>query len=317
VDVFAGGRCFSPAARSYAGSFSVRVGADGTGAFSELVPSVGNAAFAVTATATTEAGNTSALACLDLPRLAERFNLSSAFSPMPREDNGAATVSVFRNKPLSTAPGPGLASVAYSVVPGTATVDDLQPMSGRVEFAVGETVKLISIPLVDDRRREQAEQFSVQLSEPRGSAVLQTAGPLVVTIPANDLPPAAKIGSPKSGARSAPLRVIRGTVSDIDGDTTQVRVALVRLRGGARAAAARCERLARSGRLVESPARRGRCRPGRFLRATLSADRWRLRLRRPLPPGRYVAYARGVDAEGHRTSAFNSRARNRVAFRLR
>ena len=46
-------------------------------------------------------------------------------------------------------------------------------------------------------------------------------------------------------------------------------------------------------------------------------DRWLLRLRRALPPGRYAVLSRATDGAGRRERAFSSARGNRVAFRIR
>ena len=57
-----------------------------------------------------------------------------------------------------------------------------------------------------------------------------------------------------------------------------------------------------------------RCAP-RWLSATGTA-KWRFRLRAELPTGRYVVYARAVDAGGVAESSFSRRDGNRYQFRV-
>jgi DNA-binding beta-propeller fold protein YncE len=115
--------------------------------------------------------------------------------------------------------------------------------------------------------------------------------------------------------RSRRLRGFRGTASD-DAGVRSVAVALVQLRGGARAAKRSCRVLGRGGTLRRRPANpRGRCTRRTFLPARGTA-RWRFRLRRPLPPGRYALYSRATDTAGKREHSFSGRDRNRVLFRV-
>lgn len=45
--------------------------------------------------------------------------------------------------------------------------------------------------------------------------------------------------------------------------------------------------------------------------------RWRFKLRRKLPMGRYVIYSRAVDVQGLAESRFSRKLQNRRDFRLR
>jgi len=95
------------------------------------------------------------------------------------EDSGQLPVTVRRVGDLSQA-----ASVGYSVAPGlsvgnnysatpAAAGEDFQAISGRLDFAPGETEKIISIPIIDDPLGEPAESLRVTLSS-------ATAGTVVV-----------------------------------------------------------------------------------------------------------------------------------------
>ena len=113
-----------------------------------------------------------------------------------------------------------------------------------------------------------------------------------------------------------------GTASDPDGDgLRKVQIALIRLlRGGAsasRRAAPSCFVLKnRSARFKPVRLKKGRRCPQRWLTVKGKA-KWGFRLKRRLPPGRYVVYARAVDAEGLAEAVFSRRAGNRFAFRVR
>jgi uncharacterized delta-60 repeat protein len=122
---------------------------------------------------------------------------------------------------------------------------------------------------------------------------------------------------------AARLKGFSGTASDPDGDLLQkVQIALVKLvPGGAKAsrrAAARCFTL-KNRRARFKPVRlkrKGKRCPQRWL-AVKGKAKWRFRLKRSLPTGRYVVYARAVDAEGLAEAVFSRRAGNRYAFRVR
>ncbi len=111
-----------------------------------------------------------------------------------------------------------------------------------------------------------------------------------------------------------------GTASDPDGDAIgSVQVALVRLLPhGARAsrrAAPACLVLKNArGRFKRARPKRGKRCPQRWLTARGTA-KWSFRLKRRLPPGRYVVYARAVDSAGLAESSFTRNAGNRFAFR--
>ncbi|BDA70913.1 PA14 domain-containing protein [Calothrix sp. PCC 7716] len=82
-------------------------------------------------------------------------------SPIVNEGDGIATVIIKRG--LVT----GAASVDYITVPGTAQVDsDYQPVTGTLNFAVGERTKTISIPIINDTLGEANETFSLQFGNP-------------------------------------------------------------------------------------------------------------------------------------------------------
>jgi uncharacterized delta-60 repeat protein len=116
------------------------------------------------------------------------------------------------------------------------------------------------------------------------------------------------------------LKGFSGSAADPDGDALRVQVALVRLvRGGARAArrtAPVCFQLkdAKAHFRRVRVRKGGRC-PQRWL-AAAGTTKWSFRLKRRLPPGRYVVYARAVDARGLAEAEFSRGAGNRYAFRV-
>lgn len=76
----------------------------------------------------------------------------------------------------------GAVSVSYAAVAGSAEAGaDFNFAAGTLEFADGETVKTLSVPIVNDQDIESDEQFSVVLSNPTGGASLD-AGNSTATI---------------------------------------------------------------------------------------------------------------------------------------
>jgi uncharacterized delta-60 repeat protein len=151
--------------------------------------------------------------------------------------------------------------------------------------------------------------------------------PLATSAPANQ-PPHARMKKLPKNLRAAKLKRFAGTARDGDGDgLRKVQVALVRLvRGGARAArvAARPQRRGAKTCLVLKNARarfkrvrvkKGKRCPQRWLTAKGKA-KWSFELRRPLPPGRYVVYARAIDGQGLAETRFTRKLGNRYAFRV-
>jgi hypothetical protein len=61
--------------------------------------------------------------------------------------------------------------------------------------------------------------------------------------------------------------------------------------------------------------RHGKCSKPTFLKAK-GTKSWSFKLRRRLPPGRYILYARAVDASGNKETAFSAKRHNRQAFRV-
>jgi hypothetical protein len=60
----------------------------------------------------------------------------------------------------------------------------------------------------------------------------------------------------------------------------------------------------------------GKCATPRFLRAQGTSS-WVFRLRKGLPPGKYVLYARATDSSGNAETGFSAKQGNRIAFRVR
>lgn len=89
-------------------------------------------------------------------------------------------------------------------------------------------------------------------------------------------------------AKTATIRGIAGTAGD-DRRVEKVQVAVLRRRGDA------CSAMRARGTFSR---RRESCRAPRAYLAASGTRSWVLRLRRPLPPGRYVVFARAIDDAG-------------------
>jgi len=99
------------------------------------------------------------------------------------EDAGPAVVSVLRTGDTNLA-----ASVDYQFSNGTANNQlDFTGANGTVNFAPGETVKDILIPLVNDLLVEPAETFTVLLSNPSGGVPLGGQNTATVVIENDDI----------------------------------------------------------------------------------------------------------------------------------
>ena len=74
-----------------------------------------------------------------------------------------------------------------------------------MEFAAGEASKVISVIIVDDDVEEPDEQFTVELSNPRGGGTLlsHTAAKTTITIINDDFP----------GTFQVPSRYLPGTLT--------------------------------------------------------------------------------------------------------
>ena len=125
--------------------------------------------------------------------------------------------------------------------------------------------------------------------------------------------------------KASRLRGFLGTASDPDGDAlSSVQVALLKIvPGGAKASAKKagpkCLAL-KNAKAKFKPAKpkgakgKKRCQP-RWLNVKGKA-KWSFKLKKNLAPGRYVVYARAVDAEGLAEATFSRKTGNRFSFRV-
>ena len=86
-------------------------------------------------------------------------NISIADATTPNEEPVSQTVVVFMSSAQSFD-----VEIDYETADGTATKnEDYLPSSGRLTFRPGETVKAISIPILDDKTAEEKETIIIRL----------------------------------------------------------------------------------------------------------------------------------------------------------
>ena len=93
------------------------------------------------------------------------------------EKAAAATITVLRNG------GGGAFTVQYSTSNGTASAGtDYQTTAGTLSFAIGDTSKSFSIPILNDHAADGAETVNIALSTPTNGATIGATGTAVLTI---------------------------------------------------------------------------------------------------------------------------------------
>ncbi|MCC3635911.1 MAG: tandem-95 repeat protein, partial [Microcoleus sp. PH2017_37_MFU_D_B] len=104
------------------------------------------------------------------------FNFSTA-NYTARENGTAATITVIRTNTDVAA------DVSYSTSNGTANAgNDYTAASGRLNFAIGETQKTFTVPIIDDSLIEGDETVNLSLSLPSNGAILGTNSTAILTI---------------------------------------------------------------------------------------------------------------------------------------
>ena len=105
------------------------------------------------------------------------FNFSTA-NYSAKENGTAATITVIRTNGTDVA-----ADVSYSTSNGTANAGgDYTAASGRLNFAIGETQKTFTVPIIDDSLVEGDETVNLSLSLPSNGASLGTTSAAILTI---------------------------------------------------------------------------------------------------------------------------------------
>jgi len=99
------------------------------------------------------------------------------------EGDGTASLTVVRTNGFS-----GTVTVGYNTVPGTAQPGvNYTAVSGTLTFNNGDSTKTITVPLVDNNLVQGTVNFSVQLSNPGGGAILVSPTSANVAILDNDV----------------------------------------------------------------------------------------------------------------------------------
>ncbi len=113
------------------------------------------------------------------------------------EDAGTATFTVTRSGGSD-----GAVSVDYATSDGPALAGpDYAAISGTLNFADGETSKIVAVNITDDTANEANETFTVTLSNPSGGGSLADSS-ATGTITANDLPAAIALNGIDAGDQS-------------------------------------------------------------------------------------------------------------------
>jgi hypothetical protein len=133
-------------------------------------------------------------------------------------------------------------------------------------------------------------------------------------------PPHSRIVRLGGSITAAKLKLFQGTSVGASSPVASVAIALERIAGGAVVSKAKakpqCWALAASGKIVSVKPTGRKCPALRFLKAT-GTTKWTFRLKRQLPPGKYVLTSRATDTAGRAESAFSADAGNRVTFTVR
>jgi len=214
---------------SLIGSSIVTTDASGNSSFNVQLPVSVSAGSIVTATATDPDGNTSEFSLchfVNAPGSVQFVSgVQSAF-----EQDGVATITVSR-----TFGSVDSGSVNFTATGGTATAgSDFTATSGTLTFGPGETVKMFTVPILDDDLDENAESLTLTLSNPTGFT-LGTRNSTVLTINDNDPAPAmlfsdVTVAEGDSGFTDAQFRL---SLNRPSGRTLSVRFSAVGGGGGA------------------------------------------------------------------------------------
>lgn len=142
------------------------------------------------------------------------------------ENGGSVQIAVARSGGSS-----GVISVDYATADGSALAgSDYLTASGVLQFADGETVRTIAVPVVDDLLSESSESFSLTLTNPGGGAVLGWPASATVSITDNDLANSAPVALDDyyETTVDTPLSVPEPGVlaNDYDAESTELLVRL-------------------------------------------------------------------------------------------
>jgi parallel beta-helix repeat protein len=177
IELFVNPNCSSgdyAQAETYLTTLNVTTDAGGNATFSYSAHDILNGN-GIAATATDAQNNTSELSNCALVRTHGRFLLQLNPPPSAFETAGNIAVTVTR-----TDGSAGTATVDYATSPAPSQANansataglDYIPVSGTLTFADGETLKTITIPVLDDKLYELSEIFTLTLSNPTGGSQL-------------------------------------------------------------------------------------------------------------------------------------------------
>lgn len=262
------------------------------------------------------------------PNLVDSANSSGDFrldGPTPRTlsgDSGSVAGSIFSMTPQTLQLTEGdeeqitvsregdtgeTGQVTVGARPNSARPNDFALNGGVLQFAVDDTLELVSLEIFDDNRFEPKEHFWVFLTSPmdagQSGSVLDTFVEIKVVVTddeIDDSPPASAIYRPKDGRSYRPgrLTTFKGTVIDGENESgpREVGIALrKKLTNG------RCKWLKSNGGFA-----RGGCSSRRYVDAALKGPtEWRYHLERPLGPSvgtrvkDYKLFSRARDKAGN------------------
>lgn len=99
--------------------------------------------------------------------------------------------------------GNGTASVKYQTSDvSTKEGDDYSPNGGTLSFADGETSKIVTVSLIDDKVGEGSEQFKITLSDATAQMGIGTPGTVLITLLDDEAPGSTSSGTASSAATS-------------------------------------------------------------------------------------------------------------------
>ncbi len=128
------------------------------------------------------------------------------------ENAGSVTVEVTLDRTLNNQ----AITVDWKTVDGTAKAGrDYTPAAGTLTFAADDASETISVTITDDSLDEDAETFSIALSNPSGN--VGTGGPGTVTITDNDNPPTVTIAEVGKSSEDSGEGRFRVRLSDASG----------------------------------------------------------------------------------------------------
>lgn len=99
------------------------------------------------------------------------------------ENIGSVKIPVLRRSGFDSSVG-----IHYEVIFNIASTEDIIQRDGALTFGQNETLKYITINIIDDGVPELIEDFSVKLTKPLGGVTIGNENEVIVYIKANDYP---------------------------------------------------------------------------------------------------------------------------------